>query len=233
LAVPGGMGPGGTGGPYMAGHLEVEHPNPAPGETVTLALVMQPEPGWHGYWENPGDAGVPNDLQWTLPAGATVGPLRYPVPHVLLISGLMNHVYEGRYALLTELKLPATARPGEVLPIRVHANWLVCSDTVCVPEQADLALDLTVGKPGQSDTGARQAAFDDYRRQLPRPLGGTALFEGDGKGGVRIGIPFPRDAVLADAHFFPLTPGAKNHAAPQRIGRDGDRLVIALDQFGG
>lgn len=236
LAVPGGMGPGGTGGPYMAGHLEAENPNPAPGETVTLALVMQPEAGWHGYWENPGDAGVPNDLKWTLPTGATVGPLRYPVPQVLLVSGLMNHVYEGRYAILTDLKLPSTVRPGEVLPIRVQANWLVCSDTVCVPEQADLALDLTVGgvegqSAGQDDARARQAAFDDYRRHLPRPLGGTALFEGDGRGGLRIGIPFPRDAALSDVHFFPLTSGAQNYAAPQKIGRDGDRLVIALDGF--
>ncbi|MGE4430406.1 MAG: protein-disulfide reductase DsbD family protein [Sphingobium sp.] len=232
LAVPGGTSPGGTGGPYMAGHLEAENPDPAPGETVTLALVMQPEAGWHGYWENPGDAGVPTDLKWTLPTGATVGPLRYPVPHVLLVSGLMNHVYEGRYAVLTDLKLPATARPGEVLPIRVRANWLVCSDTVCVPEQADLALDLTVGSPGQG-VGAdrRQAAFDEYRRHLPRPLGGMALFEGDGKGGLRIGIPFPRDAALSDVHFFSLTTGAKNYAAPQRVGREGDRLVIALDRF--
>ena len=26
-----------------------------PGETVWLAIRMRPEPGWHGYWQNPGD----------------------------------------------------------------------------------------------------------------------------------------------------------------------------------
>ena len=30
----------------------------APGSTVTLAFVMRPQPGWHGYWRNPGDAGA-------------------------------------------------------------------------------------------------------------------------------------------------------------------------------
>lgn len=222
------------GGPHMAGHLEAENPSPAPGETITLALVMQPEAGWHGYWENPGDAGVPNALKWTLPAGVSIGPMRYPVPKVLLISGLMNHVYEGRYAILMDLKLPASLKPGTVLPIRAHADWLVCSDTVCVPERAELSLDLTVGAPGQgSEQGkaANRAAFDGYRRALPRPLGGEALFEGDGKGGLRIGIPYPRAAALGESHFFPLTQGAKSYAAPQGIARDGDRLVIALDAF--
>ena len=26
-------------------------------------------PGWHGYWLNPGDAGLPMDVQWQLPTG--------------------------------------------------------------------------------------------------------------------------------------------------------------------
>jgi len=218
------------GGPHMAGHLEAENPTPAPGGTVTLALVMQPEAGWHGYWENPGDAGVPTELKWTLPPGVSVGPMRYPVPDVLLVSGLMNHVYKGRYAILMDLKLPATLKPGATLPIRARGSWLVCSDTVCVPEQGDLALDLTVGRPGQEEA-VHRAAFDAYRRALPRPLGGEARFEGDGAGGLRLGIPFPRDAAVKDAHFFPLTSGAQSYAAPQRIGREGDRLVIALDGF--
>ena len=29
-----------------------------PGDSVTLAFVMRPKPGWHGYWRNPGDAGA-------------------------------------------------------------------------------------------------------------------------------------------------------------------------------
>ena len=28
------------------------------GSSVTLAFVMHPQPGWHGYWRNPGDAGA-------------------------------------------------------------------------------------------------------------------------------------------------------------------------------
>ena len=45
-----------------------------------LAIHMRTNPGWHGYWLNPGDAGLPMDVQWQLPRGFSAGPLRYPVP---------------------------------------------------------------------------------------------------------------------------------------------------------
>ncbi len=73
---------------------------------------MKPKPGWHGYWKNPGDAGAEATVAWTLPKGVTVGPLRYPVPERLIVSGIMNYVYEHDYALLAELKLAARRRAG-------------------------------------------------------------------------------------------------------------------------
>src|SRR6185503_16683314 len=75
--------------------LVAETDRPAPGSRVSLALVMSPKPGWHGYWQNPGDAGAPTRIAWTLPAGVRTEALRYPVPERLLIAGLMNYVYQG------------------------------------------------------------------------------------------------------------------------------------------
>jgi DsbC/DsbD-like thiol-disulfide interchange protein len=63
-----------------------------PGGEVELAIHMRTRPGWHGYWLNPGDAGLPMQVDWQLPSGVSVGPLRYPVPMRLTIGGLMNYV---------------------------------------------------------------------------------------------------------------------------------------------
>ena len=49
-----------------------------PGGEVELAILMRTKPGWHGYWVNPGDAGLPMKIEWQLPAGAGLGPLRFP-----------------------------------------------------------------------------------------------------------------------------------------------------------
>ena len=104
---------------------------------------MRPAPGWHGYWLNPGDAGLPMDVKWQLPKDFAAGPLRYPVPSRLEIANLMNYVYEQDYAVLVRLKVPADARG--TIPIRADAHWLACTDKICVPEQGELSLDLPVG----------------------------------------------------------------------------------------
>ena len=135
-----------------------------PGGEVELAIVMRPKPGWHGYWLNPGDAGLPMDVDWQLPQSVVAGPLRYPVPGKLTIAGLMNYVYERDYALLVRLKIPAGA--SGVIPLRAAARWLACTDKICVPEAGTIALDLPVG----AGRPAEQARFDEWRRALPRPL---------------------------------------------------------------
>ncbi len=93
----------GGGKAHIAARLVAESAAPAPGAGTTIAFAMTPEAGWHGYWENPGDAGLGMTVEWTLPKGVSIGRLRYPVPETLVISGLMNHVYEGPYAVLATL----------------------------------------------------------------------------------------------------------------------------------
>lgn len=111
-----------------------------PGETVELAIRFTPEPGWHGYWSNPGDAGYSMRLEWDLPPGWQAGAPQYPVPQRLVIAGLMNHVYEGEYAVLVPLSVPLEVAPGTVVPIALDAEWLACTDKVCVPERGSFTL---------------------------------------------------------------------------------------------
>lgn len=212
---------------HISASLQAETLRPVAGRPVTLAFVMTPEPGWHGYWLNPGDAGKPIDPTWTLPKGVTARPLRYPVPQTLLISGLMNHVYEGQYAVLAEAQVPPGLTPGTRLPIRVHLEWLACTDAICVPEQGDLGLDLVVATD-QAAPPENRARFDGYRMKLPRPLGGEALFASDGAGGLRLSIPYPVAAPLAAPHFFPAYGGAKSYAGAQSFVREGDRLIVTV-----
>ena len=79
-----------------AGHVAItlvpETTRPAAGSVVTLAFDSRPQPDWHGYWQNPGDAGIETQLKWTWPANVRAGVLRYPVPERLIVGGLKNYV---------------------------------------------------------------------------------------------------------------------------------------------
>ena len=212
--------------PHLAMTLVAETPRPRAGGVVTLAVDTRPQAGWHGYWgENPGDAGFPPKTEWTLPKGTAAGAWRWPVPTTLLISGLMNYVYEQPYAPLVDLRVPAGLAAGTVLPVRVRLSYLVCTETICVPEAQTLTLDLTVGASEDGHGGADRR-FDGWRRALPKPLGSAATYQADAQG-VRLAVPYPADAPLADAYLFPVTTGAVDYAAAQTVTRDGDRLLIA------
>ncbi|MEA3079424.1 MAG: hypothetical protein QOF05_832, partial [Sphingomonadales bacterium] len=210
--------------------LVAEGPAP-PGGEVELAIHMRTNPGWHGYWLNPGDAGLPMDVQWQLPKGFAAGPLRYPVPTRLTVAGLMNYVFERDYAVLVRLKVPAGAKGA--VPIRADAHWLACTDKVCVPEQGQLALDLPVG----SSTPNR-AQFDQWRRALPQPLVTVGHFEVAGDR-LRVAIPLPASVELRDPYVFPITDKVVDYEAPQSFRRSGDWVVAELamktvpEQFSG
>ena len=212
------------GGPaHIAAQLDSESDSPAPGGATTIAFAMTPEPGWHGYWENPGDAGLGMSVEWTLPRGVTVGPLRYPVPETLLISGLMNHVYEGPYAILANLKVAGDVAPGTRLPVVAKAQWLACTDKVCVPESGTLRLDLVAGNGAVAP--ASRTRFDAWRMHLPRPLGSQARYTvKDGR--LRMAIPLPMEAEARDVHLFALTEGLIRYAADQRVTRKDNQMVI-------
>jgi len=205
--------------------LDAETTRPAAGSSITLALVMKPEADWHGYWENPGDAGIATDVAWTLPPGAAVGPLRHPVPQRLVVQGLMNYVYERPYALLVSLKLPDGLAPGTAIRISGLARWLACSPTICVPEQGPVAIDLVIGD-GTVTPKARER-FDAWRAHMPMPLAQPARFERRADA-VRIAIPFPAERTVESPYFYPSVDGVIDYAAPQRISRAGDNLIVEL-----
>jgi DsbC/DsbD-like thiol-disulfide interchange protein/cytochrome c biogenesis protein CcdA len=209
---------------HLAMTLVAESDTPAPGSQVTLAIDTRPEAGWHGYWDNPGDAGFPAKLDWTLPRGVSASPPRYPMPGTLLVAGLMNYVFKAPYAPLVTLTIPQGMKPGAALPIAVHLSYLVCTDAMCVPEDADLKLNLTIGDG--AITPDRRAQFDAWRKAIPKPLGAPARYQ-IGGGDIRLAIPYPASAPLADVYFFPETTGAIDFAAPQSITRDGDTLIVA------
>ena len=192
-----------------------------PGQPLDLAIVMHTTPGWHGYWQNPGEAGLPMQVMWKLPAGISAGPLRYPVPTRLLISGIANFVFERDYALLVRVTVPADAHG--VLPIRGQAQWLACTEEVCVPEHGEIAIDLPVG----DGAPVLRDRFDGWRRALPRPLATPARFAVEG-GVLRLALPLPASVAVGMPSVFPGENGPIDLAAPQSFRRTGDWLIADL-----
>ena len=51
-----------------------------PGKPFVAGVRLRMVPGWHTYWKFPGDAGLPTEIKWDLPAGWEVGAIQWPTP---------------------------------------------------------------------------------------------------------------------------------------------------------
>src|SRR6185295_16552029 len=199
----------------------------APGAPVTVALRLKMREGWHTYWQNPGDSGLPTTLEWKLPAGISAGRIEWPAPHALPAGPLVNYGYDGEVLHLVQLTPQQTLATGTPAVLRARADWLVCKE-VCIPEGADLELALPVDKTAAPDPrwGAPIAAA---RAALPRPLEGWKT-TAEGKGAT-IDVKLVPPAGAGDPgalQFFSFAESRIEPSAPQRTRREGDTYVLTL-----
>lgn len=88
------------------------------GQDFQLGLHFQLQPGWHIYWINAGDSGLPPRVQWSVPAwlpADAIGPLQFPVPHRLPLGPLMDFGYEGALLNLMPCVFPVLFLKGLAL----------------------------------------------------------------------------------------------------------------------
>jgi thiol:disulfide interchange protein DsbD len=200
------------------------------GERIELGLRIRHDPHWHTYWRNPGDSGLPTQLEVKGPAGVRADPIRWPAPQRIRVGPLANYGYEDDVLLPFTAQLPDTLAAPRVR-IDAHAQWLVCKD-VCIPGEARVAIDLPVAPPGGDLPGvSRHAAlFAASASATPdpgRPIGATAHREGG-----RLALVFPPPtglASIATAEFFPYAEGVVSAPAPQALSRTDAGWRIDLD----
>jgi thiol:disulfide interchange protein len=180
----------------------------AAGRAATLGLRIDHAAGWHTYWKNPGDSGLPTSLQWTLPAGFATGEIAWPTPRPLPLGSLVNYGYEGRVLLAVPLTVPQ-GFGGEVVRVELQAEWLVCKD-VCIPEEGRFALEI----PARAASTASAADFDAARAALPRVLPGATARARVVEGVLEVratGLPAPWGGQ--QLVFMPETPEVIDNAA--------------------
>jgi len=182
-----------------------------PGKPMDVAFRLVPRAGWHTYWLNPGDAGEPAHLAWTLPRGWQAGPLRYPAPVRLPFGGLMTYGFEGPVTLLATLTPPAGFTG--VATLRAEASWLVCDDKLCVPEDAPVALTVDAGGPAAGPATA--TLFAAARAALPLDVDWPARFnQRETRFILELGGAAAR-MIARDAWLFPEDDGAIAYEAAQ------------------
>ncbi len=138
-----------------------------PGETVMAAVELKMNPGWHTYWVNSGDSGLPTSIRWTLPEGIKAGPIQWPLPIKSVFEGENLYGYEGVVTLLVPITVSAEAKPGNAALLAV-VDWLEC-EKLCIPGRAKLSAELVIGAGRKPSPEA--AAIEAAKLKLPKSSG--------------------------------------------------------------
>ncbi|MEX2117893.1 MAG: protein-disulfide reductase DsbD domain-containing protein, partial [Bacteroidota bacterium] len=124
--------------------------------TVGIRFVLEPD--WYLYWKNPGDSGLPIEVQWDLPKGWSVSEPQHPVPAKFAYDNMVSYGYKKEVVLLATV-IPGTER---VDTLNAKVDWLVCKES-CVRGKADVFLSLS-----RNPTRAQAATIlADARKRLP------------------------------------------------------------------
>lgn len=144
--------------------LVADHASVVPGQSFKAGLRIVHDKGWHTYWANPGDSGLPTRFDWTLPAGASAGAIEWPLPERLLASGLTNFGYSDALLLPATLRVPTDAVAGSRFRATLRARWLICEEA-CIPDEATLTLDLPIEAAPRASVDA--ADFEATAARVP------------------------------------------------------------------
>lgn len=230
------QGPGSGSGavvttPQVRAELLVNAPDGvAPGKTFWLGLRLQHQPHWHTYWKNPGDSGLPTQLQWTLPDGLQAGEVAWPVPRKIAIGTLANLGYEGDVLLPVPVTVDASFKPAgldSAIDVKLAASWLVCREE-CIPQEGQFSLRVPLRGASALHAGQFAAALS----AAPAAFKGTlqARAQADGLLIQASGLPaawagqalqaLPETTALLDTPALPATTDAL-HSGALKPGQQG------------
>ena len=136
---------------------DVEHIEP--GRPFKLSVSFELEPGWHIYYKDAGNAGMPTDLNWKLPKGFTAGALEWQPPETFNDAGIVTRGYRDRTTISARITPPRDLSPGNSVDLSATVKWLSCKN-ICLPGGATVSISLPVGQASLSLASAAGAHYD-------------------------------------------------------------------------
>ena len=190
-------------------------------ETLLVGLEFNLSPGWHTYWENPGDSGEGASIKWNLPSGFKASTILWPGPKRIPVEPLMTYGYEDKALLLTEIKSPKEFSN----PVKISAkiNWLTCKD-ICIPQEGQVDMTLIKGqKVANQFTSKLKEVALTVPKNFPSPYRVSVINE-------KIFLQFEKEGSrnISEAYFFPNEYGLINYTADQKLERNDNSFSLEL-----
>ena len=192
-----------------------------PGDELLVGFKFTLNPGWHTYWENPGDAGEGASIKWNLPNDVVASKILWPGPERIPVEPLMTFGYEDEVVLLT--KISTSAASAIPLNLNAQVSWYTCKE-ICIPQEAEVSIPIKLGSKTPS---VSKGLLEHTLGKVPVEFNGTYRVNKLNNSYVLQG-EFEKMDQYDSMYFFPKEYGLTNYTENQQYEKNKDTFSLQI-----
>jgi DsbC/DsbD-like thiol-disulfide interchange protein len=181
---------------------------------IRAALEVELAPGWKTYWQDPGEAGVPLQVDISASQNLTLKAISFPAPMRFDDGVTVWAGYNEPVQFPIEFE-----RLNIAAPATLNANIFIgICEKICVPFQTSMSVNIEDAAASNADQLAVQSAFDALPPLASEEFGVTSV-QVQGK---LLNIEAVLDATNAKPELFLAAPRGWQFGAPKLINVQGE-----------
>jgi len=177
-------------------------------EDFVIGIKFEIEPGWHIYWKNPGDSGLPAEIKWKNTETIEFKKFLWPSPQKTPEEPLMTYGYYNEVVLPAIFSVDSDYIKNG--PSIFEIDFLIC-EKICIPEKAVIDFDLS--SYSDDDIQASREILSSWYNELPINFDRKLLVEASNN---YFSIEWEnKNNDITQAYFFPENKGLIKYSSKQ------------------
>lgn len=184
---------------------------------------------WHTYWRNPGDSGMPTDIQIETKDNVKVSDIIWTeIPEKFPFDDLANFGFDKEENLIVKVD-PKDI--GKDINLKANIFWLVCKEE-CIPQ--DTIINITIPYSEKAEMNyENQAIIENLILHQPKSRDikySSSTLQDDN---VVLESSDELFSKIDKFSFFPYTPGHFSNTIEPNVTKEGDlyKIKFQLDKY--
>lgn len=199
---------------------------------INAGILVSLENGWHIYWKNSGDSGMPTSFEFELPSDFKLQEIKWPIPKIFEFEGYASYGYEDKVLFPFQIIIPRT-KSYQSLEISVKIKSLICKD-VCKPFNTEIRKVFDLNSAFSPSTEIKEL-FRNTLSQLPQKDDLIEIEARESLDKILIKINSQRLNLnrIINVHFIPFENGIFKNSLNQNYTKKNNsiELLVEYDQF--
>ena len=192
-------------------------------EDFVVGIKFDIEPGWHIYWKNPGDSGLPAEVEWKNNDSIEFKNFLWPSPQKTPEDPLMTYGYYNEVVLPAIFSVDSEYIESGLSVFEI--DFLIC-EKICIPEKA--VIDFDLNNYTREDIQFSREVLSSWYNQLPINLDSELIIEASNN---YFSIEWAdENNDISQAYFYPENNGLIKYSAKQDLYKLDNSIKLIVER---